>query len=354
MSKPLKIAAIVPAYNAATLIPKCLAGLLAQKLYPGFELEIIVVDDGSTDETAQTVRNYAKTGVKLVQIAHGGAAAARNAGVKAAAPDCRLILFTDADCVPAPDWATTLALALLRAEPCVAGIKGAYATCQNSGIARFVQAEYEERYRRFSSGKGQPGFADTYSAAYHRHLLQKYPFDESLPGAVVEDAELGWRLRQAGFCFEFVPQAIVYHQHPAHFARYFQRKFRIGRWRVTLYRRYPGQLSHDGHTSHLAKIQMLLLGTGFGGLGLTALSSIFGQKKAAKLGGLLTLGVLGGLQLSFWPSLRAITEHYPKLGLTGWSMLNLRTLALSSGAISGLLQISLKWAGGVEKENRLV
>lgn len=346
----LKAAVVVPAYQAAATLDACLDSLVNQRLPGWLELEIVLVDDGSTDDTARIANCYRGKGVRLVQTTRHGAAAARNTGVKHSSAECQFIFFTDADCVAAPDWAACLANALQNAPAQVAGIKGAYGTRQSSNVARFSQLEFEERYQRFQERHLQPDFADTYSAAYRRELLIKEPFDESLPGAIVEDAELGWRLRQAGYSFLFEPKAIVYHHHPETMTRYFRRKFRIAHWRVTLYRRYPGQLPADSHTSQGAKGQMVLLAGILGCLQLWALGRITGRgKRPGNYSGLAGLAGLAGLQISFINFLgRAFKMGGVRLTLTSWLMLNLRVAAYSFGAGLGLLEMF--WRNRQENE----
>jgi cellulose synthase/poly-beta-1,6-N-acetylglucosamine synthase-like glycosyltransferase len=336
----IKAAVIVPTYNAAQTLPTCLEALLSQQLEPEIFLEILVVDDGSTDNTACVARCYMARGVRFIRTCHRGAAAARNAGIKAASQDCTILLFTDADCRPALDWASQMINALDGAGEKIAGVKGRYQTCQQSPIARFVQSEFEERYTRFVRLKVQPDFADTYSAAFRRHILDQQPFDESLPGAIVEDAELGWRLRQAGYSFEFAPQAVVYHQHPSSLLAYFRRKFRIGRWRMILYRRYPALLSGDSHTSQLAKLQMLLLGASFASLLLAIILRLIPKSRSlAKSGLLASVVCFGVLQLSFGPFIRRLRRN--SSGATGlaWLLLNLRAAGFTFGALTGLVQL---------------
>jgi glycosyltransferase involved in cell wall biosynthesis len=354
MSQATKAAVVVPAYRASATLAGCLDSLAGQVIPGWLELEIIVVDDGSSDNTAQIARRYQGRGVRLIQTARHGAAASRNTGVKAASPDCRIILFTDSDCVAAPDWVACLVKALQAAPASIAGIKGAYGTRQGSEVARFSQLEFEERYNRFRQRHLQPDFADTYSAAYRRELLIEQPFDESLPGAIVEDAELGWRLRQTGYSFRFEPAALVYHCHPEKLSKYFKRKFRIAHWRVSIYRRYPGRLPADSHTSQGAKGQMVLLAAILLNLGLWAASRLTGKASRpagwGKWFGLAGLSGLAGLQISFGPFIgRAQKAGGVKLALTSWLMLNLRVAAYSLGAGLGLAELFWRKRLGNEK-----
>lgn len=91
------ISVVVPAYNEARTLPACLDSLLNQDC--SFPYEIIVVDNASTDRTAEIARQH---GVRLIHESAKGVALARRAGFTAARAD--LIASTDADCLAPPDW----------------------------------------------------------------------------------------------------------------------------------------------------------------------------------------------------------------------------------------------------------
>ena len=92
------ISVIIPAYNAERTLPFTLRALQNQTL-PRDLYEVIVVDDASTDGTAAVAHEF---GVRYRMQNKEGPAAARNLGVRAARGD--IILFTDADCIPAENW----------------------------------------------------------------------------------------------------------------------------------------------------------------------------------------------------------------------------------------------------------
>jgi glycosyltransferase involved in cell wall biosynthesis len=85
---------IVPAYNAESTIGKCLDALERQNI-PRDEYEVIVVDDGSTDNMPGIVKRFP---VKYISQQNKGPASARNRGAGEAKGE--IILFTDSDCVP--------------------------------------------------------------------------------------------------------------------------------------------------------------------------------------------------------------------------------------------------------------
>jgi len=90
----MRIAVVIPAYNAARFLPRCLESVYAQTLKPE---EVIVVDDGSTDNTAALATEL---GAKVIGRPNGGLSAARNTGIQGAS--CEWIALLDADDL----WAT--------------------------------------------------------------------------------------------------------------------------------------------------------------------------------------------------------------------------------------------------------
>jgi glycosyltransferase involved in cell wall biosynthesis len=96
----MKIAVLMPAYNAAAYIGDALASLLRQR--DAATLDIVVVDDGSTDDTVAIVEQLAAPEVRLLRTPHGGVAAARNAALAALAPDTDIVAWLDADDLSPP------------------------------------------------------------------------------------------------------------------------------------------------------------------------------------------------------------------------------------------------------------
>ena len=113
----IKYSVIIPAYNAKKTISFTLEALLSQE---GIEAgEVIVVDDGSSDNTADLVKKYP---VRLIQQANKGPASARNYGVREAKGE--IVLFTDSDCIPQPGWLKAMTDPFQ--DESVHGVKGIY------------------------------------------------------------------------------------------------------------------------------------------------------------------------------------------------------------------------------------
>ncbi len=311
---------IVPAFNASATIQHCLRALVPQ-MEPNEDYEILVVDDGSTDDTA--ARATAFEGVRVVRSAHRGAAAARNCGARSARGD--ILLFTDADCEPTEDW--TAQILAPFADPRVMGAKGAYRTRQQQLVARFVQYEYEEKYARMA-GAPSIDFIDTYSAAYRRNaFLDGGGFDESFPAACVEDQEFSFRLAEQGALFVFVRSAVVYHQHAASLAAYARRKFWIGFWKVRVHRHHPGKAWADSHTPQTEKVQVLLIPAIVVALCAAPFLPLAGLLAA------LSAAIFAGSAL---PLLLSIARRDPAVAILAPAMIVLRAVVLAIGLGLGI------------------
>src|SRR4051794_40851687 len=119
---------IIPAYRATRTLPATLAALDRQTL-PRARFEVIVVDDGSPDETGALAE---RAGARVLRQPNSGPAAARNRGAREAAGP--ILVFTDSDCEPEPDFLERLLGPF--ADPRVAATKGAYFSRQHEVVAR--------------------------------------------------------------------------------------------------------------------------------------------------------------------------------------------------------------------------
>src|ERR1035437_5422259 len=114
----LKISVVVPVFNEETFLPGCLQSLRRQK-YQG-EIEIIVVDNGSTDNSAKIAHDF---GVKVVSCPEKGVAFARQAGADAAAGD--IIVQADGDTTYPVDWLSRIG-ECFETHPNSAALAGAF------------------------------------------------------------------------------------------------------------------------------------------------------------------------------------------------------------------------------------
>jgi cellulose synthase/poly-beta-1,6-N-acetylglucosamine synthase-like glycosyltransferase len=323
---PELISVVVPAYNAERSIGRCISALQSQSL-PGDRYEIIVVDDASCDQTAQVAQTAGARVLRLDQ--NVGAAGARNAGVAIAKGD--IIVFTDADCEPTHSFLSELVAPL--DDPDVGGAKGTYLTRQRSLVARFVQLEYESRYRRMRRFKWID-FVDTYAACYRKTDFERVGgFDVKLRKS--QDYELSFRLAAAGVRIRFVPAAQTYHLHADSLGEYLRKKNRIAWWKVAILRRHPEKAISDSHTPQTMKLE---IAAACAALATTAAAPLLAASGLAGLGWLfsaLTLSLFMGLALPF--AVRALSRD-PAAALVSPGFLFLRDLALAAGFAQGIIQ----------------
>ncbi len=264
-SQPISI--IVPARDAAETLGACLDALAEQR---GLDAppEVLVVDDGSRDETADIAGAH-RLAPRLLRQPPRGAAAARNRG--AAAAHGRLLLFTDADCRPRPDWAREMIRPFER-DAELAGVKGFFESDQTALVARLTQAEYEAKEARMAA-RGAVPFADTAAAGYRAEVFRSAGgFRADLPA--VEDTELAFRLAAAGRRIVVAPAARVLHRHPETWPAYLRRKWRYGRWGAEAYLAHPGRVADDSRTSAAMRLQLLLLPPGLAAALLAPVSTL--------------------------------------------------------------------------------
>ncbi len=321
----MSVSIVIPTFNGACRIGNCLDALLKQTA--GRDAEILVVNDGSTDNTADVVSCY--FGVRLITQSKAGPAAARNRG----ALDARgtIILFTDDDCVPTPEWLGAMIESFKI--PDVVGVKGVYRTHQSHLAARFVQIEYEDKYRRMAR-LPRIDFIDTYSAGFRRdRFLEMNGYDTSFPVACAEDVELSYRMSARGWTMKFVPAAVVYHTHPDTLWRYLKKKYKFAFWRVLAVRKNPNKTLKDSHTPQLMKLQLLFAPA----FVLAIFLDLVVRSKVSA-----SLLVCAAFLVSTLPfALRAISKD-PVVGLLSPVLLAARACAQMLGVTAGLIYVLRK------------
>lgn len=180
MNGPL-ISVVVPTYNMARLLPEAIASIRAQKWHP---LEILVVDDGSTDDTRAVTS--ALDGVRVFRKPNGGAASARNLGLQAARGEW--ISFLDADDLWPLDKLALLA-PRLEADPSLDVVTGRIEYVQMDGA---LWLDY-----RFEGPDNTVSHIHLGAALYRRRAFERVGgFDESL--RVGDDQDWFLRAREAG------------------------------------------------------------------------------------------------------------------------------------------------------------
>lgn len=237
------VSIIVPAYNAAAVLPTCLESLLAQD-YPADSYEVVVVENGSSDETVQVASAYP---VQVLQSDVRGPAAARNLGIEYSTGE--IVAFTDADCIAASNWLSEL-VPLYR-DDVTAGVGGSILAYKRENPT-LVERFSDEHSPLVNYWSGEAEFLPhlyTANASFRRAVLgQVGGFNPRLYTG--EDVDLSWRVQlELKLSLAYQPEAIVYHQHRTTrqgLARQY-RQYGFGEIMLdTLYRSYPGYPRQPG------------------------------------------------------------------------------------------------------------
>jgi len=317
--KQIEFSVVVPAYNSESTLGFCLEALSNQTI-PAERYEIIVVDDGSSDSTSKIACRF---DVRYIFQKNRGPASARNLGADAAAGS--LILFTDSDCVPCPDWLEEMVGPFKDLN--VIAVKGSYKTRQTEIVARFAQMEFEDRYDMLKKN-ACIDMIDTYSAAFRKEVFKRLGgFDGRFPKANNEDTELSYRLSAAGCKMVFNPKAVVFHTHPSTLAKYLKLKFWRGYWRMIVYRRFPKKALKDSYTPNVLKFQTMLMAMSFPLCLLTAFIPAFLR---------LALLLWSILMISTLPFSIKTYKKDKTAGVLSPGIILLRSLVFAAGSLLGL------------------
>lgn len=211
MSQPL-ISVVIPTHNRREMLREMLESLEKQTL-PSSEFEVVVVDDGGSDDTPEMVRDL-ETSFCLRAIAQpqSGPSRARNHGAQEASG--QLLVFLDDDLMPEPTLLASHA-DILKQDPAnvVLGKLMPWGRGARGGWNRWEERVYAKHYTAVASNRRPPSGRRLYSgnfAIWRERFLQAGGFDESLKRG--EDVELGFRLEKGGAKFHFSEGASAYHR----------------------------------------------------------------------------------------------------------------------------------------------
>jgi len=234
---------IVGVYNRRLTVAACVESLLASTLA---DLEIVLVDDASTDGTGEELERLRAARPDLLRVIRNprnrGASGGRNAGMDLARGE--FLLFTDSDCIVEPTWAARM-VAALRTGP-AAAVSGAVRDPPPVTLAERAYAGSADVTRKAPTLiEGNMGWRADLG----------YRLDEALFGG--EGDDLAARMRADGHAIGLVPEAVVHHHHPLDFAAYMRMARQQG----------------AGHTRYWYKHGMVLgRDILFGGLAVPALA----------------------------------------------------------------------------------
>jgi glycosyltransferase involved in cell wall biosynthesis len=227
----MKVSVVLPCYNAGEALGRCLTALRRQDLGGAHTLEVVLVDDGSSDGTADLVARFAGEVVAVRKPRNEGRSAARNTGIDRATGD--LVVMIDPDHVFPPDFlARHVRRHERRPDLVVLGPRHRLGSDapppavfeRDWSFAALPPPEAVHDVRRTVQARLGAPLGDLTScwlyafscnlSVRREELLAVCGFDEGFTGWGLEDSELGYRLRRRGLAFEFDPAAVVYTWEP--------------------------------------------------------------------------------------------------------------------------------------------
>src|SRR5918911_2736966 len=223
------ISVIVCSRNGARTIGECCEGL-ARLAYPNFE--VIIVNDGSTDETPRIAREY---GFRVIDTAHRGLSHARNAGLAAAGGD--IVAYLDDDAYPDPHWLHYLAATFLTSNHVGVGGPnippsgdGPVAACVANAPGGPVHVLLSDR-----EAEHLPGC----NMAFRKQALEAIGGFDPRYRVAGDDVDVCWRLQQCGWTLGFSPAAMVWHHRRNSVRAYWNQQRDYGQAEALLEQKWP-------------------------------------------------------------------------------------------------------------------
>jgi GT2 family glycosyltransferase len=231
-----RVSVVVCAYQAEATIEECLRSL-AKLEYPAYE--VLVVDDGSTDATAEIARRFP---VRLLSRARRGLSGARNVGLEHSKG--KIVAYIDADAQADPDWLTYLALAL--GVPATAGAGGPNPVPPDDPpVAQCVARAPGGPIHVLLDDERAEHVPGCNMAFWREHLVEIGGFDP-IYRAAGDDVDACWKLLDRGYDIRFHPSALVWHRRRDSVGAFWHQQLGYGKAEALVERNHPDKFNNPG------------------------------------------------------------------------------------------------------------
>ena len=230
LSRQPKVSVVIASYNGARTLDACLASVTRLN-YPYYE--VILVDDGSTDETQNIVEGYPR--IQTLRQTNQGLSAARNAGITAASGE--IVAFTDADCRVDEDWLYYLVQLLVQNN--YMGVGGHnFLPPEDSPMAAVVLVSPGGPAHVMLTDEEAEHIPGCNMAFYKWALKEINGFDPVFRNAG-DDVDVCWRLQERGYRLGFTPGGFVWHYRRATVRAYLRQQAGYGEAEALLIQKHP-------------------------------------------------------------------------------------------------------------------
>jgi len=233
------ISIIIPNYNGSATIGRCLAAASSSRYAP---FEIVVVDDSSTDDSAEIIGRYPCRLIRLNK--RSGASSARNAGARNSTGG--ILFFIDSDCLIQVDTLAILKTAFDRHDRSTTVLGGTYTALPDDND--FFSTFQSIFVSYFETKEREPDYLATHALAIDSAVFKKSGgFSEDF-FPILEDVEFSHRLRRAGYRLVMDPRILVRHVFRFTLLKSLRNAFRKSMF-WTLYSLRAGDLLSDSGTA---------------------------------------------------------------------------------------------------------
>ena len=232
-----RVSVVVCSCNGARTIDETLTAL-GRLNYQNYE--VLVVDDGSTDDTASIAQQH---GFRLIQTENKGLSNARNLGMQAATGE--LIAYIDDDAYPDPDWLRYLAALFKRSDH--AGIGGPNIAPRDDGLIADCVANAPGGPVHVLLSDEVAEHIPGCNLAFRLDLLREIGGFDSRFRVAGDDVDICWRIQERGWTLGFSPAAVVWHHRRRSVGAYWRQQKGYAHAESLLAHKWPQKYNQAGH-----------------------------------------------------------------------------------------------------------